>query len=414
MIEIPGKYNTAKVFTNTLDEVSYNQIENFCNQSFVEGSKIRLMPDVHAGAGCTIGTTMTIVDKIVPNWVGVDIGCGMETVVIKASETVAKTFDPKRLDEIIYANIPSGIEIRETEHELVDHIPFEHIRCPKINLSRAKKSIGTLGGGNHFIEANRDDEQNLYFVVHSGSRYFGKEIAEYYQEEAWRQLNKNRAHDITSYIAQLKEEGRKNEIQNQIKWMKERVITHIPKDLAYLTGDLFDDYIHDMRITQKFALMNRKAMMSVILKKLNISKDTIFEQFSTIHNYIDTDSMILRKGSVSANQGEKLIIPINMRDGSLICEGLGNEDWNYSAPHGAGRLMSRASAYKNLKMEDFKNAMEGIYSTSVNEETLDESPMAYKSIYDIMANIEPTVKILKHIIPIYNYKSSDDLKNRKK
>ena len=192
------------------------------------------------------------------------------------------------------------------------------------------------------------------------------------------------------------------------------MITHIPKDLAYVTGSLFDDYIHDMRITQKFALMNRKAMMSVILKKLNISKDTIFEQFSTIHNYIDTDSMILRKGSVSANQGEKLIIPINMRDGSLICEGLGNEDWNYSAPHGAGRLMSRASAYKNLKMEDFKNAMEGIYSTSVNEETLDESPMAYKSIYDIMANIEPTVKILKHIIPIYNYKSSDDLKNRKK
>lgn len=414
MIEISGKFNSAKVFVNTLDKTSYDQIETLCNQSFVEGCKIRLMPDVHAGSGCTIGTTMTIQDKIVPNWVGVDIGCGMETVVINGSESVAKMFDPKRLDEIIYAHIPSGIEIRDHEHEFVDLIPFEDIRAPKINLIRAKKSIGTLGGGNHFIEANRDAEDNLYFVIHSGSRYFGKEIAEYYQVEAWKQLNKNRVQDITSYIEQLKDEGRHHEIKDQIKWLKKRIITNIPKDLAYLTGNLFDDYIHDMKITQKFALINRKAMMSVIMKELNISENIISEQFSTIHNYIDTDSMILRKGSVSAKQGEKLIIPINMRDGSLICEGLGNEDWNYSAPHGAGRLMSRASAFKNLKMEEFKNAMEGIYSTSVSEETLDESPMAYKSIHDIMSNIQPTVKILKQIKPIYNYKSSDEPKKRKK
>ena len=414
MIEISGKFNTAKVYTNTLDDTSKIQIENLCNQSFVEGSTIRLMPDVHAGAGCTIGTTMTIGNKIVPNLVGVDIGCGMETVIIKASELQAKNFDPKRLDEIIYANIPSGMDIRETEHEFAEKIPFENVRCTTFNLSRAKKSVGTLGGGNHFIEVNRDDENNLYIVIHSGSRHLGKEIAEYYQEEAWSQLNKNRKHDVAELIAKLKEDGREKEIQNEIKRIKQQVITDIPKDLAYLTGDLFDDYIHDMKITQYFALINRKAMMSVILQELNISNEIISEQFSTIHNYIDTDSMILRKGSVSAKLGEKLIIPINMRDGSLICEGLGNPDWNYSAPHGAGRLMSRASAFKVLKMEDFETAMDGIYSTSVKQETLDESPMAYKSIDDIVANIEPTAKILKRIKPVYNYKATEEIKKLKK
>ena len=410
MIEISGKYNKAKVFTSTLDDASRNQIENLCNQSFVEGAILRLMPDVHAGAGCTIGTTMTIGNKIVPNLVGVDIGCGMETVIIKANELRAKNFDPKRLDEIIYANIPSGMNIRETEHDFVKVIPFENIRCSKINLFRAKKSIGTLGGGNHFIEASRDDENNLYIVIHSGSRYLGKEIAEFYQEEAWKQLNKNRKQDIADYIAKLKEDGREKEIQYQIKWLIERVATDVPKSLAYVTGELFNDYINDMKVTQHYASVNRKAMMSIILDELKISNSMIFDQFSTIHNYIDTEYMILRKGSVSARLGEKLIIPINMRDGSLICEGLGNKDWNFSAPHGAGRLMSRASAFRNLKMEDFKSAMIGIYSTSVKKETLDESPMAYKNIDDIIKSIEPTAKILKRIKPIYNYKASDEIK----
>jgi len=414
MIEITGKFNTAKVYTNSLDDTSRNQIENLCNQSFVESSTIRLMPDVHAGAGCTIGTTMTIGNKIVPNLVGVDIGCGMETVIIKANELQAKEFDPVRLDEIIYANIPSGMDIRENEHEFTEKIPLENVRCTAFNLSRAKRSVGTLGGGNHFIEVNRDDENNLYIVIHSGSRHLGKEIAEYYQEEAWSQLNKNRKYDVTELIAKLKEDGREKEIQNEIKRIKQQVITDIPKDLAYLTGDLFDDYIHDMKITQYFALINRKAMMSVILQELKIPNEIISEQFSTIHNYIDTDSMILRKGSVSAKLGEKLIIPINMRDGSLICEGLGNPDWNYSAPHGAGRLMSRASAFKVLKMEDFETAMDGIYSTSVKQETLDESPMAYKSIDDIVANIEPTARILKIIKPVYNYKATEEIKKWKK
>ncbi len=413
MIEVSGKYNTAKVFTNILDDTSLKQIENLCNQSFVHGSKIRLMPDVHAGAGCTIGTTMTIGDKIVPNLVGVDIGCGMETVIIKANEFPAKNFDPVRLDKIIYANIPGGMDIRETEHEFTKEIPFKNIRYSGINLSRARKSVGTLGGGNHFIEANRDDENNLYIVIHSGSRHLGKEIAEYYQEEAWGQLNKNRKQDVVELIMELKEHGREKEIQKQKKRIKQQVITDIPKDLAYLTGDLFDDYIHDMKITQHFALINRKAMMSVILRKLNIPKEIIYEQFSTIHNYIDTDSMILRKGAVSAKLGEKLIIPVNMRDGSLICEGLGNPDWNYSAPHGAGRLMSRTNAFKNLKMEDFKTAMSGIYSTSVKKETLDESPMAYKSIDDIIANTESTVKILKRIKPVYNYKATEEKRTHK-
>ena len=413
MIEVSGKFNTAKVFTNSLDNISRSQIENLCNQSFVEGSVIRLMPDVHAGTGCTIGTTMTIGNKIVPNLVGVDIGCGMETVVIKADELPAKNFDPVRLDEVIYANIPSGMDIRDVEHEYVKMIHFEDIRCPSMNLPRAKRSIGTLGGGNHFIEANRDDENNLYIVIHSGSRHLGKEIAEYYQEEAWHQLNRSRRQDVFELIERLKNDGRGREIQDQIKQLRAQVITDIPKDLAYLSEDLFDDYIHDMRITQQFALVNRKAMMATILQKLNIPDEVIFERFSTIHNYIDTESMILRKGSVSAKCGEKLIIPINMRDGSLICEGLGNRDWNYSAPHGAGRLMSRSQAFKTLKVEDFEKTMDGIYSTSVKKETIDESPMAYKSMDDIIANIEPTAKILKRIKPVYNYKAADEPKKWK-
>jgi RNA-splicing ligase RtcB len=384
MIEISGKYNTAKVFTNSLDDYSRNQIENLCNQPFVKNSVIRLMPDVHAGVGCTIGTTMTIEKKIVPNLVGVDIGCGMETVIIKADESCAKGFDPAFLDKVIHAHIPSGMNIRNAEHEFIKTIPLENIRCPSIDISRARKSIGTLGGGNHFIEANRDDENNLYIVIHSGSRHLGKEVAEYYQKEAWKQLN----------------------IKN--------VNTDIPRELAYADGELFDDYINDMKITQYFALVNRKAMMSLILKELKIPENAIQEQFSTIHNYIDTESMILRKGAVSARLGEKLIIPINMRDGSIICEGAGNSDWNFSAPHGAGRIMSRTRAFSVLKMEDFTKAMKGIYSTSVNKETIDESPMAYKNMEDIVANIEPAAKILKIIKPVYNFKAAERSRRWKK
>jgi RNA-splicing ligase RtcB len=390
-----------------LDAFSREQIENLCAQSFVEGSKIRLMPDVHAGAGCTIGTTKTITDKIVPNLVGVDIGCGMETIVINNDTKESKDFDPVRLDEIIHSEIPNGMNIRDNEHEFINKIDFSKIRCLAINKSYAQKSLGTLGGGNHFIEANKDDKNNLYIVIHSGSRHLGKEIAEYYQEQAWYQLNGNRKIDIDNIISKLKAEGREKEIQDTVKQIRSQITTSIPKELAYVSGGLFDDYINDMKITQYFALINRKAMMYTILKGLNIQNEGQFEQFSTIHNYIDTESMILRKGAVSAKKGEKLIVPINMRDGSIICEGLGNPDWNYSSPHGAGRVMSRKKAFMTLKMEDYKKEMEGIYSTSVNEQTIDESPMAYKTMDNIVTNMEQTAKILNIIKPIYNFKSTE-------
>jgi RNA-splicing ligase RtcB len=410
MIEITGKYNVAKVFTNALDESSREQIECLCNQAFVEGCVLRLMPDVHAGAGCTIGTTMTISDKIVPNMVGVDIGCGMETLIANADSELSKSFDPVRLDEIIHARIPSGMTIRNHTHPFAKEINLADIRCKTINAGRARKSIGTLGGGNHFIEANRDDENNLYIVIHSGSRHLGKEVAEFYQEEAWRQRNKNRKVDISVFVDQLKQEGRDAEIEDNIKAIKAQIITDVPKDLAYVSDELFDDYINDMKITQRFALLNRKAMMAVILDGLNVADDAQYERFSTIHNYIDTDAMILRKGAVSAAKNEKFIIPMNMRDGSIICEGLGNSDWNYSAPHGAGRVMSRKKAYAVLNLDDYKESMAGIYSTSVSEDTLDESPMAYKNMDDIIEHIAPTAKVLKIIKPIYNYKASEKKK----
>jgi RNA-splicing ligase RtcB len=407
MIEIHGKHNVAKVFTNELDDVSREQIKNLCDQSFVEGSKIRLMPDVHAGTGCTIGTTMTITDKIVPNLVGVDIGCGMETIVINNDTKESKDFDPARLDEIIYSEIPNGMDIRDDAHEFINQIDFSKIRCPAINKGYAQKSLGTLGGGNHFIEASRDDQNNLYIVIHSGSRHLGKEIAEYYQEQAWHQVNGNRQVDIDHIISKLKAEGREKEIQDTVKRVRSKMATGMSKELAYVSGGLFDDYMNDMKITQYFALINRKAMMHTILNGLNIQNERPFERFSTIHNYIDTVSMILRKGAVSAQKGEKLIVPMNMRDGSIICEGLGNADWNYSSPHGAGRIMSRANAFMTLKMEDYKKEMEGIYSTSVNERTIDESPMAYKTMDNIIAYMEQTAKVLKIIKPIYNFKSAE-------
>jgi len=407
MIEINGKCNSAKVYTDNLDEKSREQIETLCDQPFVSGSTIRLMPDVHMGAGCTIGTTMTIADKIVPNLVGVDIGCGMETLVIPKDDPVSIDFDPARLDALIYKEIPCGRDIRESPHEYVGSVPLENLRCQKINLVRAVRSIGTLGGGNHFIEADRDADENLYIVIHSGSRHMGLEVAEWYQNEAWNQLNGRRKADIDAEIKRLKDEGREKEISNRILEMKEQVRVDVPESLAYVSGDLFDDYLNDMKITQLFAVMNRKTMMQVILGGLNIPDIGVYEHFTTIHNYIDTGSMILRKGAVSAQVGEKLLIPINMRDGSLVCEGLGNADWNYSAPHGAGRLMSRSKAFNTLSVNEFKRQMEGIYSTSISKATIDESPMAYKTMDNIVNNIGPTAKILKVIKPIYNFKAAE-------
>jgi len=401
MLELKGKYNTAKVFTDIVDEASISQVLLLLNQEFVQGSKIRMMPDIHAGAGCTIGTTMTISDKIVPNLVGVDIGCGMETVQIKE-----KHIELQKLDKLIYEKIPSGFNIREKTHKYFDEINLEDLYCYKeINRDRAEKSLGTLGGGNHFIEANKDKEGNIYIVVHSGSRHLGLEVANYYQEEGYKVLNGASKQDIEALIAELKKQGREKEIQKSITALKNVKRTNIPKALAYVSGDLFQQYIHDMKIVQRYAELNRQAMMDEIVKGMKLH---IVEQFTTIHNYIDTDAMILRKGSVSAKMGEKLLIPINMRDGSLICIGKGNNDWNQSAPHGAGRLMSRSQAKESFTVSEFKKQMDGIYTTSVNKDTLDECPMAYKGMDDILNNIDDTVDVVQVIKPIYNFKASGD------
>lgn len=404
MIEIQGKYNTAKVFTNNIDDVAREQIKILCNQAFVENSQIRIMPDVHAGIGCTIGTTMTIKDKIVPNLVGVDIGCGMATYSFKE-----KYIDLQKLDKLIHSNIPAGMNIRETPHEYIKNINLENLHCiAGINKERAVYSLGSLGGGNHFIELDKDNEENIYLVVHSGSRYLGKQVAEYYQNAAVKKLSDTSNSRQKEIIAKLKKEGRSSEIQ---KILKEQSISNTPKSLAYIEQELFTDYIHDMTIVQKYAVYNRMAMAESIIKAMDLH---ITDSFTTIHNYIDTDAMILRKGSVSAQKGERLIIPINMKEGSLICIGKGNPDWNFSAPHGAGRLYSRIQAKQTFNIEEFKNAMQGIYTTSINLDTLDECPMAYKNMDDIIKNITPTAEIIKIIKPIYNFKASEIIDNKKR
>ena len=400
MITIQGLYNTAVCYTPALEDLAAKQIKAVCDQAEFAGCKIRVMPDVHAGKGCTIGTTMTIRDKIVPGMVGVDIGCGMETVELAESE-----IDFAKLDALIRKEIPYGREVRDTLHALNTEIDLTQLRCAdQVNLNRAMRSIGTLGGGNHFIEVDRSEDGRLFLIVHSGSRHLGTEVAEYYQNEGRRALWGGANYQIQEVIAQLKAEGRFKEIQKTISALRTEHELSIPKDLAYVEGKLFEDYIHDMKITQQFAMLNRKAMVDVIMTGMGF---TAVEAFTTIHNYIDTDAMILRKGSVSARAGEKLLIPINMRDGSLICVGKGNQEWNCSAPHGAGRLMSRRAAFNALSMEEFKREMEGIYTTCVLPDTLDESPMAYKSMDEIVDQIGPTAEIVERIRPAYNFKAAD-------
>lgn len=401
MIEIRGKYNEAKIFTDVVDSASLAQVQELCNQEFTAGSRIRLMPDIHAGKGCTIGTTMTITDKVVPNLVGVDIGCGMETVRVRETR-----LELQKLDKLIREKIPSGFSIRDKAHRYADEIDLEELCCAgHVDLLRAAKSVGTLGGGNHFIEVDRDDDGALYVVVHSGSRHLGVEVAGYYQEAGYRELNRTDPASVEALTARLKAEGRDREIRKELRKLKNLKRTPIPKVLAYVSGELFKQYIHDMKIVQQFAMLNRQAMMDEIVKGMKLHVE---EQFTTIHNYIDTDSRILRKGAVSAQAGERLLIPINMRDGSLLCVGKGNEDWNCSAPHGAGRLMSRAEAKQSFTVSEFKKQMEQIYTTSVSKATLDECPMAYKGMQDILDNIGPTAEVEKIIRPIYNFKAGDE------
>lgn len=391
---IQGQYNQAIVYTDNIEEKAGAQIRELCDQPFVKESRIRIMPDTHAGAGCTIGTTMTIQDKIVPNLVGVDIGCGMFVSMIKRTSV-----DFVKLDRIIREQVPSGFEVRQTVHEYNHFVNLEDLKSkPYLDLNRARLSIGTLGGGNHFIEMNMDDDENLYLVVHSGSRYLGKQIAEYYQNKAASNIARCNNEQI---ITRLKSEGRQKEIQAELEKFKQQY----NRDLAYLEGRMFHDYLNDMRIAQQFAEYNRKAIAGVITAAMDFE---VIDSFTTIHNYIDLDEMILRKGAISAKIGETVIIPINMRDGSIIATGKGNAEWNQSAPHGAGRLMSRREAKRKLTLEDYRQSMDGIFSTSVSADTLDEAPFAYKPMEEIITNIRDTVEIQKIIRPIYNYKASGD------
>ncbi len=396
MIELTGKYNTARVFTDCLESTATQQIINLLNQEFVAGSKIRIMPDTHAGVGCTIGTTMTIKDKIVPNLVGVDIGCGMETSIL-----AEQRLELQKLDKTIHALIPAGYNVRKTPHHLLSEVNLNSLVCLKhININRAQLSLGTLGGGNHFIELDQDEDERLYLVVHSGSRHLGKQVAEYYQHSAAKELHKKKQ-DINAVIDSLKSQGREREIES---YLKQLPIQKVDQNLAFLEGPLFSDYLHDMSIVQKYADLNRQAIVREILGALKVKP---VDSFTTIHNYIDTKEMILRKGAIAAHNGERILIPMNMRDGSLICEGLGNPDWNFSAPHGAGRLMSRSAAKKSITLSQFKSSMQGIYSTTINKSTLDEAPFAYKPMEEIIANIKPTAKILKTLKPLYNFKAAE-------
>ena len=400
MVEIKGKINTAICYANVIEEEAIEQISRMCDYEFTEGSRIRIMPDVHAGKGCTIGTTMTVVDKAVPNIVGVDIGCGMYTV-----ELGKAAVDFEKVDEAAHY-IPSGMNVWEGRQERFD---LQELRCYRSlrDTKRLERSLGTLGGGNHFIEIDEAADGTKYLVIHSGSRNLGKQVAELYQQLAI-DLNKGKEtyfQQRDEIIRTYKEQGRRKEIQaalDEISWNKRE--TTMPEDLCFLYGEYLDDYLHDVEICQCFARRNREKMAEVLLMRTGMAGG---EAFHTIHNYIDTDEMILRKGAIAAHAGERVLIPINMRDGSVLAIGKGNAEWNYSAPHGAGRIMSRRSAKEQLSLDEYRETMKGIYTTSVNASTLDEAPMAYKSLEDIIDVIRDSVDIIDVMRPIYNFKASD-------
>lgn len=394
MKEIINKIgNVVKVYAKTFEDEAYNQVERMANYEPYLNSKIRIMPDAHAGKGCVIGTTMTLKNAVTPNLVGVDIGCGMLAAYFTVND-----IDLEKLDKVIRECVPSGFSVHEKPiHSFDLHSLYCYNAIEKKDWYM-QQSLGTLGGGNHFIEVDRASDGRTMIVIHSGSRNLGVQVCNYYQNIAINNLSKN--NNTQELIAKLKNEGREKEIQTELK----KLIPYtIDKELAHLENAYFEQYIHDMEIAQRYASMNRSLIMNIICRNMGLFVD---DYISTMHNYIDVDNMILRKGSVSAQKGERLIIPMNMRDGSLICIGKGNEDWNYSAPHGAGRLMSRAKAKENISMESFEDTMQGIYTTSVCEETLDEAPQAYKKSDEIMSLIGDTVEIVDVVKPIYNFKAN--------
>lgn len=401
-IEIKGKVNTALCYAKVVEEEAIEQIRRMCDYAVTENSQICIMPDVHAGKGCTIGTTMTITDKVVPNVVGVDIGCGMYTVNLGKDEV-----DFEKVDEAAHF-IPSGREVWEGRQEKFDLTDLHCYRELK-DAKRLARSLGTLGGGNHFIEIDEAADGTKYLIIHSGSRNLGKQVAELYQKLAinlsggYGEYLEKRDEIIRTY----KEQGRKSEIQSalkQIRWQVHESSASIPEDLCYLEGKCLEDYLHDVKICQVFARRSREKMAEIILERTGMNG---CDAFHTIHNYIDTDEMILRKGAIAAHKGERVLIPINMKDGSILAIGKGNPEWNYSAPHGAGRIMSRTKAKNELNLDEYKQAMKGIYTTSVNENTLDEAPMAYKSLESIIDVIRESVDIIDIMKPIYNFKASE-------
>ena len=410
-----------KIFTDNIEQEAIDQINILLEQPAFADCKVRIMPDVHAGAGCVIGFTADLGDKVIPNVVGVDIGCGMFTVELGRIDTgindktdssivnYVTDIDYEKLDNVIRTCIPSGRNV----HEEINYIfpELKNLRCyNKLkNIDWLERSMGTLGGGNHFIEIDEGFEGRKYLVIHTGSRNLGKQVADYYQNLAVELMigRDKLAYERDRLIAEYKDQGRSTEIQDAIKelrntWRKKT--NDIPKELCYLTGKYRDDYIYDMKICQRFAKQNRLMIALKIMLSMGWYSIDLFE---TVHNYIDESNMI-RKGAISAKKGEKVLIPINMRDGSLLCVGKGNEDWNCSAPHGAGRIMSRSKARESISMESFRESMTGIYTTSVCESTIDESPMAYKSMNEIINNIKDTVDILDVLKPVYNFKASED------
>lgn len=405
MKQIAGRYATAIVFTDLIEETASEQIRALCDQSFVEGCSIRIMPDVHAGSGCVIGFTADLGQKVIPNIVGVDIGCGMLTV-----ELGAEPLDCAKLDQVIRTFVPAGPNIHEAPAATLPRLKNLLIYDKLKNISWIENSLGTLGGGNHFIEVDVDDAGMHYLVIHTGSRNLGKQVADYYQKLAYDILygSIRAGAQRRAMIARYKAEGRASELQQVLKnFVAEGEEQQIPRSLCYLTGEAREAYLHDMKICQEYAALNRRTIADRILTNLLGRGLDSFLHFETVHNYIDHDSNIIRKGAVSAKKGEQLMIPINMRDGSLICVGRGNPEWNCSAPHGAGRLFSRGAARNAFTVEDYAREMRGIYTTSVGTDTLDECPMAYKPMEAIVSNIGPTVDVVKIIRPVYNFKAGE-------
>ncbi len=403
MHHITGRYSTAVVYTDIIEETAAAQIQTLCDQPFVENCRIRIMPDVHAGSGCVIGFTADLGELVIPSIVGVDIGCGMLTVELGNTPV-----DFEQLDQIIRQFVPSGMNTHETP--AAEFPQLEELLCRNQlkNTDRIRGSIGTLGGGNHFIEVDADEAGNHYLVIHTGSRNLGKQVAEHYQQLAWDTLCGSICAQTRrdALIREYREQGRTAQLQQALQELRDQA-PRIPRELCYLTGADRDAYLHDMAICQQYAVENRRTIADLILTHLLGKTLEDFPHFETIHNYIDRESNIIRKGAVSAQLGERLLIPINMRDGSLICTGKGNPEWNCSAPHGAGRLFSRGVARRKFTVESFAKEMDGIYTTSVSQETLDECPMAYKPMESIVENIAPTAEIVSIIRPLYNFKAGE-------